>query len=231
MAIIGNSAKESEIRRIMSALNKAVCEQRIAPGTRLVEAQLVDAFSANRNHVRSALQRLALKRIVTIEANRGASISSPSVDEAHDIFGARSVIEQGVIELVCARNRVSAVQQLENHIELELKAIERGVREDIITTSGGFHLLLAKLSGNAVLAELLSDLITRSSLILALYQRDPFLKCGCDDHKELVAAIGKGDSAVAIESMKHHMRHIEDNVNLTFWKNRKADLKSALKRE
>lgn len=229
MALLGNSPKEREIRRIIGALTKAVCEQRIAPGTRLVEAQLVETFEANRNHVRAALQRLALKKIVTIESNRGASISSPSVEEAHDIFTARSVIERGVIELVCHHNSPQAVKKLRHHVQHELNTIARGVREDIITASGDFHLLLAQLSCNEVLKDLLNDLITRSSLIIALYQRGPALECGCDDHQELIAAIESGDVARAIECMKHHMDHIEASLNLGFWKNRKVDLKEALK--
>ncbi|MEP4548306.1 MAG: hypothetical protein ABJ000_19165 [Saccharospirillum sp.] len=43
----------------------------------MVEAQLVDSLKANRNHIRSALQRLALRRIVSIQPNRGASIAQP----------------------------------------------------------------------------------------------------------------------------------------------------------
>lgn len=228
MAIIGASSKEIEIRRIMDALTKAVCEQRMAPGTRLVEAQLVDAFGANRNHVRSALQRLALRRVVTIESNRGASISSPSVNEARDIFTARSVIEKGVVELVCQHNTAPAIKRLRQHIELELKALNRGVREDIILTSGDFHLLLAKLSGSEVLTDLLRDLITRSSLILALYQRVSTDKFGCDEHEALIDSIEKGDVGAAIERMKHHLTHIEAGLNLGFWRNRKVALKDAL---
>ena len=62
--MVGKSqtSKQAEVQRIIDALSKAIAQHRLRPGTRLVEAQIVDALKANRNHVQSALQRLALQR-------------------------------------------------------------------------------------------------------------------------------------------------------------------------
>jgi len=229
MPIIGTTQKEDAIRLIVERITKAVCEQRLAPGTRLVEAQLVQAFSANRNHVRAALQRLALRKIVTIESNRGATVSAPSVNEAQDIFKARAIIECGVIELLSSTISVKAIDKLQKHLELEKKTIARGIRKDVIAASGEFHLLLARLTGNDVLAELLEDLLTRSSLILSLYQKDTGSNCGCDEHQSLIEALISKDKERAITYMNDHLKHIEQSLNLEFWTNKKVDLVQALK--
>ena len=72
------TAKQLEVQRIVDVLSKAIAQQRLRPGTRLVESQLVDALSANRNHVQVALQRLAMQRIVTIEPNRRPMAAQPT---------------------------------------------------------------------------------------------------------------------------------------------------------
>lgn len=220
--------KASEIARIVVTIDRAVAEQRLPPGTRLVEAQLVESLNANRNHVRVALQRLALKRIVSIEPNRGASIAQPSVEEARAVFAARSVIERGLIEILVSRRGALNLALLRKQRDQEQAAIRSGKREAIIRESGQFHLLLARLAGNPVLEEVLKDLITRSSLIISLYQKHSDPQCGCDEHGDLIAAIESRDPARAVLCMHHHLDHLERNLNLDFWETRTVDLGSVL---
>lgn len=218
--------KASEIDRIVATIDRAVAEQRLPPGTRLVEAQLVKSLNANRNHVRVALQRLALKRIVSIEPNRGASIAHPSVEEARAVFAARSVIERGIIEILVSRRGALNLALLRKQRDQEQAAIERGQREAIIRESGQFHLLLARLAGNPVLEEVLKDLITRSSLIISLYQRHSDPQCGCDEHGDIITAIESRDPQRAVQCMRHHLNDLEQHLNLDFWETRSVDLQT-----
>ncbi|CZF79451.1 HTH-type transcriptional regulator LutR [Grimontia celer] len=226
MGVLGQSHKETEINRIIDAVSQAIGDQRLPPGTRLVEHQLVEAFGANRNHVRAAIQRLALRRIVTISPNKGASVSEPTLEEASDVLAARALVEQGIIENLVGRASESDLLRLTKHVEKEKAAKKSGNRREIIKLSGDFHLLLATLSGNKVLAEILNDLITRSSLIIALYQREKQLDCGCHDHGEIIEAVASGNKLKAVELMKSHLNHIEASLNLSYWKNRTVDLES-----
>ena len=60
------TSKQVEVQRIVDVLFKAIAQHRLPPGTRLIEAQIVETLQANRNHVQAALQRLALQRVVTL---------------------------------------------------------------------------------------------------------------------------------------------------------------------
>ncbi|WP_417580003.1 GntR family transcriptional regulator [Nitrincola sp.] len=217
--------KSSEIERIVTTIARAVAEQRLPPGTRLIEAQLVSSLKANRNHVRSALQQLALRRIVSIEPNRGASIAQPSVEEARAVFTARSVIERGIIEILVSSVQTLDISRLKKQRDKEQSVIRSGPREAIIRESGQFHLLLARLAGNSVLEEMLNDLITRSSLIISLYQKNNDLQCGCDEHSDIIRAIEERDSGRAVQCMSHHLKDIEMDLNLAFWETRTVDFR------
>jgi DNA-binding GntR family transcriptional regulator len=52
-----------------------------------------------------------------------------------------------------------------------------------------FHVLLAQLAGNQVLAEILSDLLARCSLIALMYQSTHSAQASAAEHGELVDAI------------------------------------------
>ena len=195
-----------EIKRIMERLADAISEPRLPPGARLTEAKLVQVLGANRNHVRAALQKLASEyKVVTIVPNRGACVAQPTIKEAKDVFAARSIIERSIVELaisnLTAKNRNRLLKQLEN----EGGAIKRGERQEMIRESGNFHRVLAQIAGNEVLDELLAGLITRTSLIIALYQETPNVQCSIEEHQALVDAILAGDKAEAQRLMDEHL--------------------------
>ena len=81
-----SSQAQEEVARIMEALNEAIVDHRLPPGARLPEAKLVKALNANRNHVRTALQKLSSEvKVVTITPNKGAIVSRPTIREARDL--------------------------------------------------------------------------------------------------------------------------------------------------
>jgi len=89
----------------------AIVEHRLPPGTKLGEERLAKAFGVSRTQIRQVIERLAHDSIVTVHANRGAFVSSPTVEEAREVFVARRLIEHGH-PLIVHDTRASAVQPL-----------------------------------------------------------------------------------------------------------------------
>ena len=52
--------KQKEVERIIESLSRAIAQHMLPPGTRLVEAQIVDSLKANRNHVQAAVLQVVL---------------------------------------------------------------------------------------------------------------------------------------------------------------------------
>ena len=208
------TAKQLEVQRIVDVLSKAIAQQRLRPGTRLVESQLVEALSANRNHVQVALQRLALQRIVTIEPNRGAMVAQPTAKEAREVFIARRAIERAIVECigpdVIRRHR----QRITAHLRGEREAVSSEDRRAVVRELSEFHLILGEISGNDVLSEILSNLMVRSSLIVALYQRNEVPSCQCDEHQAIIDALEAGDNSLAAEIMQEHLDDLEGVLDL-----------------
>lgn len=209
------TSKQQEVQRIVEALSVAIAQHRLKPGVRLVEAQIVEVLNANRNHVQSALQRLALQHIVTIEPNRGAMVAQPEAREAREIFSARRAIENAIIASITPEKMVRFQHELASQQAAEKSAIDRADRRDIVRELSQFHLLLGEVSGNNVLSEILSNLMVRSSLIVALYQRNDTPACQCDQHGAVVAALKCGDIPAAQSSMMAHLDELEAQLDLS----------------
>lgn len=222
------TAKQLEVQRIVDVLSKAIAQHRLRPGTRLVEAQIVETLHANRNHVQVALQRLAMQRIVTIEPNRGAMVSQPSAREAREVFAARRAIERAIVECITPAIMHAQRERVARHIRDERKATSATDRRAIVRVLSEFHLLLGEICGNSVLGEILANLMVRSSLIVALYQRKDVPSCASDEHQHIITALEAGDQAQAIGVMLEHLDELEAQLTLQDTLAPEINLKDAL---
>lgn len=202
---------------IRESLRNAIIDRRIAPGTKLPEAEVGALFDVSRTVARAALQILAFEGLVKTERNRGAFVSTPSPEEARQIFASRRLIEPGIIAAAVERITPADIVRFQHHLVEEAQYMnERGpaARRAEIKASGDFHLLLAALSGNVILQRFMDELVARSSLVVALYGRSGISSCGHNEHLAILELVAKGDAKGASDLMLHHLDHIEADLDL-----------------
>ncbi len=193
----------------------AILEHRLPPGTKLGEERLAAVFGVSRTQVRQALARLTHDRIVTLIANRGAFVSSPTVDEAREVFEARRLIEPDLIRRV-ARNATAAdIRKLREHIKLESAARLANDKRSIIRLSGDFHQIIADIAGNTFLARTMRELESLTCLVIILYDAPEVPSCPYDEHSGLIDAIEARDPDRAAALMIEHLDHVEHSLELT----------------
>ena len=78
-----------------------------------------------------------------------------------------------------------------------------------IRLAGEFHTKLAAMSGNRILERYVGEIVSRCSLILALYGRPHSSECAVNEHREIIAALRSGDVAAAVEIMDAHVGSVE----------------------
>lgn len=209
----GRSGRSDE--RVHSDLYAAIIDHRIAPGMALPEDSLAKAFGVSRTVIRKVLHRLHLERLVDIIPNRGASVAKPSAEEARHVFEARRAMERVIVERSVQLASDGELQVLAELARSEQAASERGDKQMRVKLSGDFHRQLAKLGGNRVLSEFLNELVSRTSLIIALYESPGAVPCSHSEHLEIADALRRRDVAKAVQYMDHHLQHIEAQIDLT----------------
>ena len=198
--------------QIVEALTRAIVEHRLEPGAKLVEQKLADQFGVSRTLVRQALYRLSQNRLVKIEPARGAFVSAPSVEEARQVFEVRRTLEGGLTRAFVERATKSDIDALTKHTRLEQQAIKDGDISARTELLGDFHVQMAHLMGNEVLAQLLSDLISRSALITLMYQSPSAAEHSHDEHLAIVKAIRARNADEAVALMDTHLRNVEQSL-------------------
>ena len=192
----------------------AILEQRLAPETKLSEDTLGEIFGVSRTVIRAVLQRLSHDSVVEIRPNRGAVVASLSVEEVHDVFEARRVIENGAIELACQRRKNTDIAALKDLVVDEQKAFENDDKSAWIRLSGEFHLRLAAIAGNKTLGDTLRALVSRTSLAISQYETPGRSACSQQEHFAIIDAIAAGDTEVAQREMTQHLAECEARLDL-----------------
>jgi len=185
----------------------AIMDHSLPPETRLVESELCEIFGLGRTRLREVLQKLAHERVVTLMRNRGAMVSKPNVREAREVFAARRVIETHIVETFIKTATRKDVNRLHDHLAREHEAWRSNNRRAMLKLSGEFHLALAETADNHILLDMLRDLVSRSSLIIAVYQAPGAALCPRDEHRELTASLERRDRG-AIKLMSRHLDHV-----------------------
>ena len=201
-------------KRIYEAVFLAVRSQQLLPGTKLTENSLSELFGVSRTIVRKALQKLAHEHIVELRPNRGATIASPSRQETSEVFAARRAIEAAILPLVVRNATKAQLARLKQHIRKEHHAFESGDRPTWIHLTGEFHLMLAEIGGNRVLSRYLSELVSRCSLIIAMYDSSSSVPCDNDEHDRVVDLVAAQDLKGLVQMMDQHLLEIEQRLNL-----------------
>jgi len=214
---------------VYAGLRRAIIEQALMPGDKLTEDVIGDRFGVSRTIVRTALARLHAEGLVDMQPNKGATIAQPSLSEAQDGFETRMCLERQVLVRLAKKVTEKDIERLQQHVALETKANAHD-GPAAIRLAGEFHILLASLSGNGVLARYVDEVVSRCSLILALYSRPHSSDCSINEHQQIIDALRAGNSQAAIDAMDHHLKAVTDRALLSSTSDKHRDIRSILDR-
>ena len=197
---------------IVQALTKAIVEHRLQPGSKLAEQKLADHFGVSRTLVRQALLQLSQHQLVTLEPARGAFVAAPSVTEARQVFAVRRMLESEMVRAFVQQITPAKIKALKAHLAQEKLAVQREDASGRTELLGNFHVRIAELMGNDVLAQLLSQLIARCALITLMYQSSRAAEHSSEEHVEIVKALSARNEALAVRLMHEHLINVEQNL-------------------
>jgi len=199
--------------RVYEAIYAAIVDHRLAPGSRLREEELAQAFAVSRTLVRQALHKLAQDGVIVLRPNRGAQVPEPTRRDGEHVFDARRVVECEVARRLAGKLSTEQLAELRRVVDAEARATAAQDKQEAIRLSGEFHLQLARMSGNPIFVRLLEELLPTTSLLMALYKSPGEPMCVAHSHRQLLAVLGEGASGGAATEMRRHLNEIEKSLS------------------
>ena len=203
------TADEEQIHHVISS---ALLSARIAPGAPLREVALAEVFGVSRERVRKVLQRLGNDKLLDMVPNRGAFAAAPTLAQAREIYEARRILEGGIAGHLAQMLDAAAARELAEHLRLEQAAAAAGDRAESIRLSGEFHRLLAQATGSTLIVRELQHLVSRTAMLVALFEPAQSMRCACEEHADIFTALVAGDASRAMKAMHHHLALIETRL-------------------
>jgi DNA-binding GntR family transcriptional regulator len=105
----------------------------------------------------------------------------------------------------------AAIATLTDHMKREA-AHDRNDRWVSLSLTAEFHILIARLAGNAVLLEIARELMLRTSLAIATFEIPDSPDCSPDAHPGICELILAGNKPAALDAMAHHLDDIEGRM-------------------
>lgn len=199
---------------VYDAIFRAILEGKLKAGTKLAEQPLAEIFAVSRERIRKVLQRLGAERRLEMIPNRGARVPRPTLDDVRSVYAAHRILEAGLLPQLVKQMDDAFLARLDSHLTEERAAAARGDRAASVKLSGAFHMLLVDRLGNPDLSRFLRDLLSRSSVMVSVYESATQSVCGVDEHGLIVEALRARDAARAVEVSHHHFLHVEERLQL-----------------
>lgn len=187
-------------------LREDILAGRLAPGARLVEAELVLRSGTSRVTLREAFRILAQEGLLDLSPHRGASVRALSDQELRELFGVRAAIEAFAAGVAARRRDPGAMRGLRDFTTRMRAAVSRGDMAGYGRLAAEFHAALVAAGDNAILAGMYAQIRTRLSRYQAAMSRVPQLpQTSIAEHEAILAAIASGDAAAAMALTNAHL--------------------------
>jgi DNA-binding GntR family transcriptional regulator len=188
------------------ALRNAILRGRVKLGQRLKEERLAAEMGTSRTPVREAFHKLEQEELVTRLPRGGFVVREWTRSDVEEIFGIRSVLES-YAAVVAAQNMDEAkLARLEDKLEESERALKKGDTERFIQLNTEFHDILYKSSNRRKLYHMINNLRDYFYRYrVAILGVNGMPRLSLRDHKRMVAAMKKKDSAVVEKLVREHI--------------------------
>ena len=203
-----SSKKISKTDQVYQFLLENVLNGRFYPGQILIERELVNQLGVSKTPIREALMRFKQEGLAEGDTHRNVTIIRITRKDIEEIYSLREVLE-GLAASDASRNiDAKSAQRLRSVIQISEKYLERQDLDKYANIDLKFHNLLAELSGNNRMVDILRNLRAQTRIMIKtsikLFNRGG--RISLREHKEITEAVCQGDPIKSELKAKEHVR-------------------------
>ncbi|MGM0549145.1 MAG: GntR family transcriptional regulator [Bacillota bacterium] len=207
-------------KQVYKVLREAILKGELMIGEKITEMEIASELSVSRTPVREAFRMLEQEELINIIPQQGVFIAGiETKKEIDDIFQIRVELE-GLAAYLAAKNIDQAQKRLLKEYIQEIEScIENNDQRGCIRVDIAFHRIIKEAAQNKWLAKFLDTLFEQATR----FRRSSFSRRGrmeefLAEHKELAAAIIKGEAKEARMSAEAHIQAAWNSILSVFEK-------------
>ena len=198
---------------LVSHLRDMIIEGDLPPGTRLHEGQLGEQLGVSRTPLREAIKYLASEGLVELVPSRGAVVKRFSAKDVQDMLTVLQTLEELAGRLACEAATDAEIAEVRALHDEMVRRYEAGDRMQYYKLNQDIHTAIARLSGNAALADMHAMLQTRLKRIRFIGHEGPEKwAAAVAEHQEMIAALEARDKARLSKVLGLHLTKAWERV-------------------
>lgn len=192
---------------VYQRLRRAILDFELAPGTRVTETELAEAFSISRTPVREALHRLETEGLISIRPKQGCFVRGVDIQQISNHYDVRIALEVMAVELACKNMPDEVIAQLSDTWNPAKRPKRVKSLDDLKALEEVFHVMIAEYSGNSVLAGYLKDVNNHIRSVRRLgFPDEKSIVETYEEHYRICKLLKKRDARAAREEMIKHIK-------------------------
>jgi DNA-binding GntR family transcriptional regulator len=205
--------QERLVNEVYQRLRELVFQNSYTPGQRLDIENIADQLGISRQPVMEAINRLAHEGLLVVKPRVGTFVRQLSSQDVHNILETRLMME--LFAVTHARPQPAEIQELYNCLERmdELVAQEPFHYLSYNELDVQFHRVLIGMVHNPLLEKLYDELHAQYIPVRAFYRNAlEYTLTAYDEHRKMVEALARGDSAETVAILEKHIRNAEHGI-------------------
>lgn len=207
------NARQLVRERVFERVRNAIVDGRIAPGTRLTERELCEAFGVSRTVVREIVRRLEAEKLADVIPHRGVTVAKVTRKSVQEIYEIRMELEAIVVRSFINSATDADIAVAQDFADKLLAAGARSDKLGMAETMSSFLRFMTKVADNRVAEEILDQLRTRVTMLRVLAMAEPGqLETGMEGVRAIIAGIIARDIAAAELATRVYVRRSAEAV-------------------
>lgn len=218
---------------VFSTIKQDIVRGKLKLGDRFPpQEKLAEQFGVSRTVIREAQKKLASLGLVENRQGSGTYVSHPRVDELiapvlplvgldadniAELMEARFHVELAISRMAAQRADDAQIERLKAIVNEMVEKTNQGGMEDIIQSDLDFHLELAAISRNRVLARMVETIREMTHRFLQSFYHTPGAPGrAIRDHMRVLEAVEARDPDLAEKEMRSHLAEIVEYIEIYF---------------
>ena len=198
-----------------SIIRKKILRGEFALGSRIREDVLAEQITISRTPVREAINRLVADGIIIKKSQRGLYLIDPEPEQIKDNIDIRVALEKLAVEKCIDRGSDEDIEVISNSLKAFEKAFQQKDYDACNTLDSEFHALIAEMSRNSRLMNLLKELSAFFQLVRKEEKKnhpEKKNKGTLKEHQRIAKAIKNRDILAAKEAMEANIKTMRNNL-------------------
>ena len=189
--------------RIVKSLREDILNGVLPPGLQVRQEALAEQFGVSRVPVREALRQLEAEGLIRSELNKGAFVSSRSLDEVEEMLDIRIGLEVRALKLAMPNITPEVIQKAKKILAAYDRSNDPQEWRDL---NLAFHMTLYSPCARQRLIKMIEDVVLVNYRFLRTYISTTVGQVGPQtDHHQILEACADGDSRRALRLLESHI--------------------------